>query len=196
MYKTWWKTIVKLMVIAMFFTAMFSLLIPTNYISTVTIISADSVNASSISSVGKLLGISGFNMTTSSNDVIIAILKSRRMAKYIATFLEYNKQPKFKYSILPYSIISGLIINIKGRDPVYTEKIANFAVQNLDKINSELNITPNKPMVKVLDQAVYGVRESKQIFKKVSVAAILAFLIMSSYIFLADYLKKIKLNNP
>ena len=192
MYKIWWKTIVKLMIIAMFFTAMFSLLIPVNYVSTVTIISAGSGGSSS-SSIGKLLGISGLGGGgDSSNDIIIAILNSNRMAKDIKAFLEFNKKQKFSYAITANDMKAGLAINVKGNDPVFTEKVANFAVQNLDKINGELNITPSKPMVKVLDSAAYGKRESRQTPRKILIAGLAAFLLMSLYIFFSDYLKKLK----
>ena len=191
MYKIWWKTIVKLMAVSMFFTIIFSLLIPANYVSTVTIISADS-GSSTASSLSKFLGISDFSAGTSSNDIVMAMLKSKRMAKDIDTFLVSSKQVKFKYSISANSVTSGLIINVAGNDPAYTEKVANFAVQNLDKINGELNITPSKPMAKVLDPASYGSRESRQTPRKAFIAGLAAFLLMSLYIFFSDYLKKIK----
>jgi len=192
MYKKWWKAIAKSMIIVVFFTALFSFLSHPNYISTVTIISADSVGSQTTSSIGKLLGISGFGVGTSSSEIVIAMLKSNRMAKDISFFLGLNKRPQFKYSIAADVTTSGLIINVRGDDPTYTEKVANFAVQNLDKINGELNITPSKPIVKVLDPATYGYRESRGTLRKILIAGILVFLLMSLYIFLSDYLKKLK----
>jgi len=193
-YKIWWKTIVKLMVIAMFFTAIFSLLMPVKYISTVTIISSSSGGGlSSTSSIGKLLGLSGLGGGgDSSSDIIIAILNSNRMAKDIKAFLELNKKKKFSYAIATKKMTAGLEINLKGNDPLFTEKVANFVIQNLDKINSELNLTPSKPMVKVLDSATYGERESRQTPRKMLIAGLAAFLLMSLYIFFSDYLKKLK----
>ncbi len=191
-YKKWWKSILKLMIIVMFLTALSSFLVQPNYISTVTIISAESSGLSSLSSLNKILGIPAFGIGGSFNDIILAILKSKRMEKDISNFLELNKQVKFKYSISAVSITSGLIINVIGNDPAYTEKVANFAVQDLDKINGELNITPSKPMVKVLDSASYGIKGSRQIFKKVFVAGLAAFLLMSLYIFFSDYLRRLK----
>ena len=191
-YKKWWKTIVKLMVIAMLFTALFSFIIPPKYISTVTLISADSGGSQATSSIGRLLGMSGFSTGTSSDDIVIAMLNSKRIAKDIASFLELNKQPKFKYKMEISTVKSGLIINVRGNEPAYTEKVANFAIQDLDKINGELNITPSKPIVKVLDPASYGIRESRQILRKVFIAGLAAFLLMSLNIFFSDYLKKLK----
>ena len=192
MYKTWWKPIVKLMVIAMFFTAIFSMLGPVSYVSTVTIISGGSGGSSA--SIGKLLGLSGLGggIGDSSNDIIIAILNSNRMSKDIKVFLELNKKKKFSYAITTKEIAAGMAINVKGNDPLFTEKVANFIIQNLDKINSELNLTPSKPMVKVLDPAVYGQRESRKILIKVFIAGLLMFLLVSLYAFFTDYLKKLK----
>jgi len=189
MYKKWWKTIMTLMIIAMFFTAIFSMLIPITYVSTVSIISADT-SATTASSIGKFLGIS--NVASSSNDIIISILNSNRMAKDIAQFLEFNKKQNFRYSVIIHTVTAGLAIDVKGNDPELTGKVANFAIQNLDKINSELNITPNKPMAKVLDPATYGIRESRQIIRKVFIAGLLIFLLVSLYAFFTDYLKKLK----
>ena len=188
-YKKWWKNIVKLMIIAMFFTAIFSMLLPVTYVSTVSIISADT-SANTASSIGKFLGIS--NMASSSNDIIISMLNSNRMAKDIAQFLEFNKKQNFRYSIIIHTVTAGLAIDVKGNDPAFTEKVANFAIQDLDKINAELNITPSKPMVKVLDSAVYGSKESRQTPRKILIAGISVFLLMSLYIFFSDYLKKLK----
>jgi len=193
MYKTWWKTIVKLMAIAMFFTAIFSLLMPVKYVSTVTIISASSGSGSSSASIGKLLGLSGLGGGGDfSNEIIIAILNSNRMARDIQSFLEVNKKKKFSYAITTSEMKAGLAINVKGNDPLFTEKVANFIIQNLDKINSELNLSPAKPMVKVLDSAIYGERESRQTSRKMLIAGLAAFLLMSLYIFFSDYLKKLK----
>jgi hypothetical protein len=165
---------------------------PVYYKSTVTIISADSGGSQATSSIGKLLGISGLSTGISSNDSVTAMLKSRRMAKDISSFLELNKHLKFRYSMEVNSVVPCLVINFRGNDPVYTEKVANFTVQNLDKINAELNITPSKPMVKVLDPASYGARESRDVLRKILIAGMLVFLLMSLYIFFSDYLKKLK----
>ena len=124
--------------------------------------------------------------------LLISILNSKRMAKDIKEFLGVNKKQNFKYSIAVNPMIAGLTIDIRGRDPVFTEKVANFTIQNLDKINAELNITPSKPMVKVLDPAVYGKREARQILRKIFIAGLSAFLLTSLYAFFADYLRKLK----
>ncbi len=192
MYKKWCKSIVSLMAMVIFFVVILLRFVPVNYVSTVTIISADSGSESSASSVSRLLGFSTFGGGAYSNDVITAILQSNRMAKNIRSFLESNKKQNFSYSIKTRVVTAGLAIIVRGDDPIYTEKVANFAVQNLDAINSELNITASKPMVKVLDAASYGVKESRPIGRKVFVAGVATFLLMSLYIFISDYFKKLK----
>ncbi|MBU3912375.1 MAG: hypothetical protein KKD90_07320, partial [Candidatus Omnitrophica bacterium] len=87
---------------------------------------------------------------------------------------------------------AGMAIDVKGNDPELTKEIANFVVRNLDKINTELDITPTKPMVKVLDPAIYGSPGSRQIPRKMLIAALLTFLLISLHAFFSDYLKKLK----
>jgi len=65
-------------------------------------------------------------------------------------------------------------------------------MQNLDKLNNELSISSNRPMVKILDAAVRGTPESRQVPRKLFVSAMAAFLISSFYIFFSDYLRKLK----
>jgi len=194
LFKKWRKTIIIIVGISTLLTLFFSLFMPVTYVSTVTLLSTegDSSTSSSLGGVGKLLGFSNFLLNTSSNDLIISILKSRRMAKDIGDQFKLDKKPKFKWDITINSIIGGLEIEVKGSDPSLTEKIANFAVQNLDKINAELEVTANKPMVKVLDAASLGVPEPRQIPRKMFVAALLAFLITNLYAFFTDYIKKLK----
>jgi len=190
LFKKWWKTIIIVIGISTLLTLFLSLLMPVTYVSTVTLLSTGggSSASSSLVGVGRLLGIP----SSSPNDLIISILESRRMEKDIRDQFKLDKKPKFKWGITINTITGGLEIVIKGSDPALTEKIANFAIQNLDNINTELKVTANKPMVKVLDTASLGVPESKQIPRKMFVAGIVAFLITNLYAFFTDYIKKLK----
>ena len=190
MYKKWWKRIVLTMFISMFFTMCFSLMLSPNYVSKVTLLSTGG-GESSGGSLGKFLGLSGLT-GNSSTDVIVPLLNSRRMAKDISDRFNLEKRPNFKYKIGTIESKGAFVIEVSGKDPVLIQKIANFAVENLDKINMELDITPSKPMVKILDPAVRGVRQSRQTPRKMLVAGILSFLLISLYAFFSDYLKKLK----
>lgn len=187
-YKKWWKKIIAVAGISMFLTMLFSMAVPATYVSTVTLLSGG--GESSVGSIGQFLGIS--SAQSSSNNVIIAILKSRRMAKDINEKFNSPERSGFSYSISTSEATAGLAITVTGSAPDLTQKIADFAVVNLDKINSELDITLNKPMVKVLDPAVRGVRQSRQTPRKMVVAGLLSFLLISLYVFFSDYLNKLK----
>ncbi len=188
-YKKWWKTIVKIALIAMVLTTCFALTTPVSYISTVTILSADS--GGSGGSLGKFLGLAGLS-GGGAGDAIIPIINSKRMAKDISEQFNLAKKPKFRYGISIRTGNSILVVDVKGTDPGLTEKIANFVIQNLDKLNVELNITSSKPMVKVLDPATYGSPLSRQILRKAIIAGMLAFLLVSIYAFFSNYFRQLK----
>ncbi|MBU1912876.1 MAG: hypothetical protein KKB22_05015 [Candidatus Omnitrophica bacterium] len=177
--------------IAVFMAMLVTIIKPSAYITTVTILSYRGEN--SISSLSKFLGVSSASSANSFNEVVISILQSRRMSKDIRAKFELDKKPGFFYSIKTRPIIAGLAIDVRGSDPMLIEKIAIFAIDNLDNINSSLDITPNKPMVKVLDAATPGSKESKKTVKKMMMSGLLAFLLTSAYLIFSDYFKKIKI---
>ena len=190
MYKKWWKKIMLVMVISMFLTACFSLFMPVTYVSTVTLLSVGG-GTSTGGALGSLLGLSGLS-GGSSTEAIVPLLNSRRMTKDISDRFDLDEKPRFRYKINTAEAKGAFAIKVSGNDPALIQKIANFTVANLDKINMELDITPNKPMVKVLDLAVRGIRESRQTPRKMLVAGLLSFLLISLYAFFSDYLKKLK----
>ena len=190
MYKKWWKKIALVMVISMFLTACFSLLMPVTYVSTVTLLSVGGATSTG-GALGSLLGLSGLS-GGSSTDAIVPLLNSRRMTKDISDKFDLDKKPGFGYKIDTAEAKGAFAIKVSGKDSVLIQKIANFTVENLDKINMELDITPNKPMVKVLDPAVRGIRQSRQTPRKILVAGLLSFLLISLYAFFSDYLRKLK----
>ena len=190
MYKKWWKNIALVMFVSMFMTMLFSRFQPVTYISTVTLLSTGGGEVS-VGSLGKFLGLSGLS-GGSSAESIIPLLKSRRMVTDIKKQFSLDRKPKFRYSITYNELEGAFAINVRGTDPVLIQEIANFTVENLDKINTELDITPNKPMVKVLDPAIRGTRMPGQNARKILVAGLLSFLLISLYAFFSDYLKKLK----
>jgi len=188
MYKKWWKNIAFVMFISMLLTMCFSFFQPVIYVSAVRLITSGGGESSGY--LGKFL--SGLSEGSLHRDTIVSILESRHMAKDINKQFSLGKKPKFRYSIHIRRVTGGNTVEIRGTDPALTEKIANFAIQNLDKINAELDITPNKPMVKVLDLATYGVRQSRQVPKKMFLTCLFSFLLVSLYAFFSDYLRRLK----
>jgi len=191
-YKKIWKAIIMVMIVSAVLTFVFVSVQPVSYVSTVTLLSTEITQPQQFTEgIGKFLGISGF-AANSSSDIVITLLSSRRMSADIRREFDLDKKPGFRHKLETTKMQNGIYVNVNGTDPLLTEKIANFAVVNLDKINTELSLTPNKPMIKILDPAVYGAKESKQIPRKMLIACIMSFLIISLYAFFSDYLKKLK----
>lgn len=194
-YKKWWKKIVLVMIVSMLFTTCILYFMPVAYISTVTTITGGSgKGGGGEGALGKLLGLSGLSGGNSSIDIIVSILQSRRMTNDIREKFKLNERRNVRYSIATREISAGMAIDVRGNDPQLTKEIANFVVQNLDKINTELDITPIKPMVKILDSALNGSPEPKKGERKIILAGMLSFLLMSLYAFFLEYINKIKKN--
>jgi len=193
-FKKWRKTILIAAGIAAFLTAFFSYMQPRTYETSVTILTPTG-NNKSLGPLGALLGFSqGVSAQGSGGVEISSIVKSRRMSSDIVKRFELDKKPDFKWSISTGNINECQAIIAEGTDPILIQKIANFTVENLDKINDELDITANRPIAKVLDPATPGVPKSRQIPKKMLVAGILAFLVTNLYAFFTDYIKKLKIS--
>ena len=191
-YKKFWKAIILAMLVSMSLTAVFLYYQPSSYVSTITLLSTEVTQPQQLSEgIGKFLGMTGL-AANSSTDIVISLLRSRRMSADVRKEFDLDKKPDFKYKLQSTKLMSGISVDVEGSDPELIEKIANFVVRNLDKINTELSLTSNKPMIKILDPAVYGIQESKQFPRKMFVACILSFLMISLYAFFSDYLKKLK----
>lgn len=188
--KKTWKSLASVVIISVLLVIFYTLLKPTPYVSDVTLLFVES-GPKSGSSLGSILGLAGFAGGGSSQDIVMAILTSKRMRKDIAEHFKSYEKPLW-WEIDTYPIISGLGIQIKGPDPALTKDIADFCIENFDKINAELSITPNKPMVRVLDPAGYGAPANKNLLKKSVIGGVFSFLMFALYIFFMDYIKKIK----
>jgi len=181
-YKKNWKKMVFLVVLAMFITVLIIHFQPLTYRSTVVALSAE--KGGQVGAVGKFLGLSTGG---SSNDIIFSILKSRRMKKDINEYFNLKDKRKFWWGLDAYIVTGGFAIEVKGPDPLMTEKIANFAVKNVDKINKELDITTEKYIIKVLDPAIKGVATKSNISKRIISSGLFVFLIYTLFIFFKEY---------
>ena len=161
---------------------------PASYISTVTLIASSS--GSTTTPLGKLLGLSG-SPGSSSGAPIIPLLYSKRMARDIRKHFELNEKPKFSYSINHFEYTGVLAISVTGSDPLLTRDVANFVVENLDNLNDELDLSPNRPMVKVLDPAEKGALKPLEKKRRIIVAVLFAFFSSCAYVFFSDYIKKL-----
>ncbi|MFH1848141.1 MAG: hypothetical protein ABH825_02860 [Candidatus Omnitrophota bacterium] len=193
LFKKSWKGTFFLVAISAILTMIFSMFLPSTYASSAKLIlkSGGSSAGSYAGGLGKFLGISDLGGKDSS-DMIVAIIKSRRMAKDIEDQFKLSAKPKFWWEISTTLEPGSLVVDVRGSDPALTEKIADFTIHNLDKINTELEITTEKPMVKILDKPSYGVREPKNTLRKMLIAGLLTLLAISFFNFFLDYINRLK----
>jgi len=190
-YKKETKTMVLLVGIAMFITGVIAYLGPITYKSTVVALSSKE-GSQSLNLGG--FGFGSFSITNSSNDTVFSMLKSRRMNDDINMRFNPNHKRGFWWALDTYIVTGGFAIEVKGNDPGLTEKIANFAVENVDKINLELQISPSKPLIKVLDPAIKGVPIKREIFKTVIAGGLVVFLLYALFVFFKEYFSNIKIS--
>jgi len=164
----------------------FSIFKPRPYVSTtVVLLSVENSQAAFQSSIGKFLGLYGYSGDTM-KDVIISMIQSNRMGNDITRRFNLDKTSAPGYKVNVSEVMGGLSINVYGPDPKLTRDIANFVVEDLDKINIELSITASKPIVKVLDVAENGLPQSRNILRNLLVAFLIYFFIVGTHIFILN----------
>lgn len=186
-YKKSWKRLVVLMCIGMLIAIITGNMQAITYRSTAIVLSPkESVEAGGL---GKFLGLSS---VSSSDDLVFSMLKSRRMANDINEHFNTEGRRKFWWSLDTYVVTGGFAVEVKGSDPVITQDIANFAIENLNNINAELDVTPKKFMVKVLDPALKGAPVNRNISKKAISTGFAVFLVYTLFIFFRQYFSQLK----
>jgi len=189
-YKKHYKRIITLIILTVFITFMAQSFQPKVYRST--LIALSSKEAGQASGLGSYLNLPSLAIGGSSNDLVFSMLKSRRMSKDINKHFNLNDRPKFWWRLDTYIVTGGFAVEVKGSDPGLTKDIANFSVANLDKINLELDVTSQKPMVKVLDSALRGRPVEKNTAKKGITSGLFVFLVYTLFIFFKEYFLQMK----
>jgi uncharacterized protein involved in exopolysaccharide biosynthesis len=166
-----WILLISIFVVAEAITIIIGIRTPPAYISIATILPPEAIfdrknlttNISPNESPEELLH-SIYDMGASTN-VIMAMLKSRRMAQDAARELDFadfsdeasssitasRLQSSATISINKEQMIS---ISVKSGNPKISASVANFYISNLDRMNDELRITSLEPVVTVLDSAI------------------------------------------
>lgn len=75
-----------------------------------------------------------------------------------------------------------LKLEVDDHDPRFAANIANFYMKNLDRLNEQLQITTQKPMVQVLDPASPSLRPYKPKLKKNLILAFVFSLCLSFFL--------------
>lgn len=151
---------------------------------------------------GQLLGISRIG-GSSQFEMVEAMLTSRRMARDVIEHFGLAKEsPKTPIASLEkrvtgsmqvFELRAGFRLKVMSESPQLAAEVANFAVSNLDKINEELDITPSKPMVRVLDAATPPLFAESRHIKEGVLSAVLASAGGASFLaFLVEYFRRLK----
>jgi len=107
----------------------------------------------------------GMSLGGTGTKEVLALLESRRMAEDVISkfnLMSYFKTRKLDKAIKRLSHITSIkvddqtgviMIKVRTKDPQMSADIANFYVENLERLNDLLKISVTKPFVKVLDPA-------------------------------------------
>lgn len=180
---------------------------PRMYVATATIFaSRDSSVIGTAAS--RLLGMPNFIAGGASMEIIPPMIRSRRMIEDIVEHFQLGKfSPGAPKSAL-LNRVRGMIriydtekralyaVEVRHEDPKLAADIANFAVENLDRLNEELKVTSEKPIVRLLDSAIPpSDPESRRIIQKMFVSSLVVGFIVVLYAFLTDYLHRLRRNS-
>lgn len=194
--RMWWKKMVVVVFVFMFLAMISSLRAPISYVSTVTLISSGGPVSSIGSPLVSLLGLGGGKsgqFASGAGDVpVAALLSSKRMARDISNKFGLDKKPDFSYNLSRGKVREADSIVVTGTDPGLTRDIANFVVENLDNLNTELKLSSQKPILTILDPAETGTAVARNTKRGMLVAGILGFLLTCFCAVFVDYLKKLK----
>ncbi len=207
-----WKIITLIFVIAEVITLLWVLLLPPIYESTATLLSPESMTEGESGILSRLpstvreqlpAGLLGGGTVS---QVIIAMLKSRKMAEAVKT--EFNGKSRYKrklisatlkklrslttVSLLKEGIIS---VSVRAEDPYLAAELTNLYVSNLDKLNDELKITSLRPMVTILDPAIpSGTPCSPKVMLSLVISGLLSLFVGILGSFFMQYIETIRLS--
>lgn len=190
-YRRRWFLILLIIGASITFSAVNARQKPLVYRSTVTVLNI--AERSQIAMLGKSLGLSGLpEYKGGTYETIMALLQSRRMSADVQKRFNPEGRPGFWWQMSVRSIPAGFAVDVKGPDPDLTAQIANFMIENLDKINEELQVSADKPMVKMLDPALKGGPGGRNVSQAMLTAGAFAFLACSCFFLVVDYFKTLK----
>ncbi|OGF50353.1 MAG: hypothetical protein A2231_02345 [Candidatus Firestonebacteria bacterium RIFOXYA2_FULL_40_8] len=200
-YKTF---IISVTTIACILTLIISLLMPKIYTATTVVLPPEAEKGGKLSFLGSsflsssLPDLMGGDANT---NMVLAMLKSKRMAEDVVN--KFNLIEIYKVKTIGTAIASlqkntnilltkekAITLNVDSPLPQLSSDIANFYINNLDLMNSDLSITSAKPVVRVLDRAYPPEKKSKpNISSNLTMTFFIAFIISVLIAFIRDYIK-------
>ncbi|MBI4722957.1 MAG: hypothetical protein HY769_08215 [Candidatus Stahlbacteria bacterium] len=207
-----WKIITLIFIIAEVVTLLRILILPSMYESTATILPPESIMeggsgiSSRIPSVLREQLPTGLLGGGTASQVIIAILKSRKMREKIRE--EFNDNNCYEKKLVLATLKNlkslttismtkeGIIsVSVRAKDPHLAAELSNLYVYSLDKINDELKVTSLKPIVTVLDPAIPpDIPCSPKVKFSLVISGILALFVGVLGAFFMHYIETIRLS--
>ena len=138
--------------------------LPKEYLSTSTLLAPESESPGVVLNTpyGQLQNPELSNAAISSQ-AILALLKSRRLAKRVIEKFNLSQifnttnstqlfKKYFKNLLIDYDADRGtIVVGFITTSPLLSKHIVEFMINQLDSLNSELKLTSRKPVVKVID---------------------------------------------
>lgn len=206
--KKWWLVIAIIFFVSVLTTFIISIRMPKLYEATATVLSQEVLTEKGVLLTSKLPYILREEVDLYSGggppQLIIALLKSGRMAEDAIERFSLEKLyssshkseiiEKVKKRVTTLISKEGVIsLRVESHDPKLSADIANFYIENLDKLNQELEISSLKPLVKVLDRAIPPSSPSKPKIKlNLLISGILSIFIGILLSFFLNYVQEEK----
>lgn len=148
--------------------------------------------------------VSGGGNAGISPDVIYHLIKSNRMANGVVS--HFRGDPRFETAkdltqkrasrmVDGFEVTEGALMAVDATtpDPEFSKELANFCVDYLNTINEQMNLTTDKPMVKILDSAETPlVPNARGTLQKSVAAALIGGLCVCLVFVLIDYFQHLK----
>lgn len=144
-----------------------------------------------------------FSMGNPNTETVSAMIHSRKMAEDIVDHFQLMEKGYGKNKPLLVRKMQGMVrsqvlmknsiaIRVTAEDPQFSSDVANFCVSNLNTINEELDLTTDKPIVKVLDPAIPPIfPSSRKIIPRASLAFFVWVAGSTVFVFLKEYLQEL-----
>lgn len=166
--KKYWRIWVVIFLVAEFITLILSVRQEKVYEATATILAPEIISEGKFSGISSILGEgfpSGLLGGGAASQAVIAMLKSRRMAEYVARDFNLMAVYKTKNNItaaeriramtkISLSKDNTIMVKVGAPNPILAANIANFYATNLDSLNEELKVSSVKPITTLLDSAL------------------------------------------
>ena len=198
------KVLLGMMVTAALVGGIFTFIEPRTYTARATFLTSAKGSAATSSISALTLAIKGGAGGDIGPDVIYHLIQSNRMAGGVAE--HFRDDPRFPVArnltkkrahrmIDSFEVTEGSLMGVDATstDPEFAKELANFCVDYLNIINEQMQLTTDKPMVRILDAAELPAGPNQRYtLQKAASAGFIIGLLGCLFFILRDYLSSLK----